>query len=1455
MQLYEPFYKRFGIRKADQLMTPPLTPLELLDLPKSSILHCVSMSPLEVGPAADEYIFRNIDRQIVMSHVTEIGDQKGTPRRLSVMPEPLFRKYHLKNRRFRLMRSLEASARDPNTLIVYNYGLLPQLYRYMRSIYAEYYRWWNAEATVWKTMGSIAEECPRQQFLMCKLPTVLPGINQLNIAMEGFVDVASANFSLEGLDGIALEAITQRTIKIFNNPESLFILELWKWFGEKRYSSVIANVPEKHLDKINLVFEESGRWFVMNLGLINSWRVATEEELKINPNANTKGIAPDQIQRRFLRLMMALFQVRTVASAEVAPVKDVKPGTTTQVVTQTAALPQIDPKTGAVVVKTQTSTLNTTEPLDAHLLEPDDTGDNVKHDALLDKQLEEDLAELERISQNAAGPVLTEEGKVVSGPVFVEEPPRTLEGGVMAVCDKLADNGLLSAAEYRRYDGLSKSYKNIIAPDGKATLDEFIQIPPEKLKIEESPALKDISTVVDKTMLKSSLLTFDQAYVKEVMPRDVAGMVLNIQNAGIAVTNYEIERVEDVLGSYDSYTVRVTPVEGASSTLRFKLPVIDDDGTYHANGVKYRMRKQRGDLPIRKIGSDRVALTSYYGKIFASRSSKRVNDYGTWLRNNIMARGLDQADSSIGNLHPGNVFDNGFEAPRLYTILAQGFRDFTLNPIAYPRSLGAVVFDLSFDHTKRTVLFGEEALATYEKNGNVIIGTNVKGQMLIVGADDTLYIGQNGNLIDYGTIETLLGLESEKAPVEFAELKVLGRTIPMAIVLGYELGLDKLMALLKVTPRRVPAGTRVNLGPEEYSIVFSDESLVFSRDDRLAAMVLGGFNEFHRTIRQYSVYEFDKPGVYLNVLESGGASARFIREIDLLYQLFIDPITRDLLIEMKEPTNFRGLLVRCCEMLLTDTHPNELDPAYMRIKGYERMAGAVYGELVRSIRAHSGRPGKSKQPIDLNPYAVWRTISQDPAIALVSDINPIQNLKEAEAVTYGGVGGRNTRSMTKNTREYHPNDMGTISESTVDSSDVAINTFLSADPQFVSLRGTSRRYKIGETGPTALLSTSALISPGADRDDPKRVNFIGIQHSHGVACSGYTQMPVRTGYEQILAHRTSDLFALTAKKAGKVLSVTETGVILQYDDGETRGIELGRRYGAAAGLTIPHDVVSELKEGQKFGVGDVLCYNKGFFEKDLLNPKNVVWKAGVMVKTVLLESTDTLEDSSAISPKVAGLLSTQMTKVKIIVINFDQSIHNLVKVGTEVNSEDILCIIEDAITADSGLFDKESLDTLRLLGAQTPQAKVKGVVERIEVFYHGDKEDMSKSLKDLVTESDKSMAKRLKAAGKKPFTGSVDEGFRVEGEPLALDTLAIKVYITADVPAGVGDKGVFCNQMKTVFGRVFSGSVKTESGKEIDAIFGQKSIGDRIVLSPEIIGTTATLLDVIGKRALKAYKS
>jgi len=1470
------FYRNYGLRRVEQLMAPRFGHLENFQLPRRAIFHSAHGSPNQYGPSDNDVALQGFSaaimkdnrvvqkaqaRNIWMHHVLKLAPgYLGQPQNQSTQPAALIRQYHQHYRRFRNSQDEKALA-DVNSLMVYNYNVLPHLLRYPRGQFNQYLEWYNIERTMWSEIARLAQISDRPQFVLCHVPQVLPprSILQQYDTMEPSKPLA-------------------RVTKVFYSNDHLFLGEVWKWFGENRRQSLIGLVPRKYLNRVNLVFLESGQWTTVNLGMLDSWRKPQPDEMFPNEEVRPNLIAPLTFQNRILRFFMSVTQLRSVAPAEITDLNThqvLDADDKEELKKELATITKVDSGPAVTNATTGTTSIATTQ-LKAQLNspaddKPDDTAESVKVDANLDASIDAELAEMEKAlatpedeSDATAQNILAKREAWITTPQAVDAviPPLerpSHEEALLRIAKNNLASGAITAAQYRNYERVAHAYKSMKAPEGNMSLEQFINISPESLLISESKAMPDIETVPDKSMLKSSLLDFDQRYTKEIMQRDVASMVMCFAQAGYGVTEYEVEKVDSLMGAYNMYTVRVLPTDGAASTVRFKLPIIEPDGSYMANGVKYTMRKQRGDIPIRKTAPDTVSLTSYYGKAFVRRSEKKVNNYAMWLTNNLMAKMLDDADNSITNGHPGDMSDNTAKVPRLYSIIASAFNGFTLTTSALSGPIGATAFQMSFDHTKREELFGKDAMAKYEKDGAILAGvSSTKSHYFLIGkAGLCTLVGPTLTGEDQVTemaFEQIVGLDRMKAPVDIAVMKVSGSAIPLGVILAYEMGLDPMLALLKSKIRRVPAGTRMNLGLNEEAVIFNDEAVIFDKNDRLTGLFLGGFNEYHRHIRRYNVHLFNSKEVYLNVLEADGLGVRYIREMNLFYQMFIDPITRDILTEMKMPTDMRALLVVAGTMLMTDDHPDELDGAFMRLKGYERMAGAVYSEMVKSIRQHNSSAGKSRSALNMDPFAVFTAIQTDPSKALVNEINPIQNLKEQEAVTYNGTGGRNSRTMTKKTRTYHKNDMGLISSDTVDSSDVAINTSTSADPQFTSLRGLTRRYD-DSMGRTALLSTAVLLAPGTSSDDMKRANFIGIQHSHSVACAGYHQMPVRTGYEQVVAQRTGDMFAAAATQDGKVISVAPTGVIVQYADGTKQGYEVGRRFGNAAGLVIPHEIRANVKLGDEFKKGHILIYNTGFFEPDMLNPNNVVWKAGLLVKTVLMEVPETLEDSSAISARITDRLTTKVAKPVEVVVTFDQAISKLVKEGQAVSSEDILCIIEDAVTSQANLFDENSLNTLKLLSNYAPQAKVKGIVERIEVYYHGEKEDMSDSLRAIANAADKTLAERFKSTGRKVLTGSVDEAFRVGGEPLQFEHLCIRFYITSEVEMGEGDKGVFANQMKTVVGKKMVSEYKTEKGETIDAVFGAQSIDNRIVLSPYIIGMYNVLLDLAGQEAVAAYES
>jgi hypothetical protein len=251
----------------------------------------------------------------------------------------------------------------------------------------------------------------------------------------------------------------------------------------------------------------------------------------------------------------------------------------------------------------------------------------------------------------------------------------------------------------------------------------------------------------------------------------------------------------------------------------------------------------------------------------------------------------------------------------------------------------------------------------------------------------------------------------------------------------------------------------------------------------LNELILGGFNRYAKDIKRYSVYLFDKPEVYANVLDSNQLGVRWIREFVLLFRSWVDHITRDLLIEMREPTDLFLLFIRSAELLMTDQAPHQMDMRYMRDKGYERFAGMVYFEIAKAMRGYLSKPATANAALDLNPKAVWLGLLQDQSVMPTDESNPIHSLKEQEEIIYSGAGGRTARTMTEQARVFHPTVKGVVSEATKDSGDAATVIYTSADPNYTSLRGTTRQLAEDKGNASKIVSTSFLMAAGVQNDD------------------------------------------------------------------------------------------------------------------------------------------------------------------------------------------------------------------------------------------------------------------------------------------------------------------------------------------------------------------------------------
>ena len=372
---------------------------------------------------------------------------------------------------------------------------------------------------------------------------------------------------------------------------------------------------------------------------------------------------------------------------------------------------------------------------------------------------------------------------------------------------------------------------------------------------------------------------------------------------------------------------------------------------------------------------------------------------------------------------------------------------------------------------------------------------------------------------------------------------------------------------------------------------------------------------------------------------------------------------------------------------------------------------------------------------------------------------------------------------------------------------------------------------------------------------PKRTNFINVQYTHTIAIEGNDIQPLRTGYEEMIAHRTDPMYAVVADEDGSITKISTSSMEVTYKEKGTVKYPIGKMFGKVSAIYMPHEVICDREEGYRFKAGEVIAFNKGYFKRDYFNPKQVCFMSGYMASVALMESVDTLEDSCAISEEVSKKLATRITINRDIIIEYSQSVHNLVSVGTEVETDTPLCFIEDAVTSEAELFgDEEVISTLGVLSANAPKAKENGIIDDIEIIYYGDTDDMSDNLKKLSKKFDKIRASKVKEQNSdQSLTGELNDAILVGKTRLTRNNLVIRLKITKNVSTGVGDKGVVANQLKTVVGRTMRGKNETEGGEPIDIIFGFQSISNRIVLSPEISGTVNKALRLISTKACEIY--
>ena len=100
----------------------------------------------------------------------------------------------------------------------------------------------------------------------------------------------------------------------------------------------------------------------------------------------------------------------------------------------------------------------------------------------------------------------------------------------------------------------------------------------------------------------------------------------------------------------------------------------------------------------------------------------------------------------------------------------------------------------------------------------------------------------------------------------------------------------------------------------------------------------------------------------------------------------------------------------------------------------------------------------------------------------------------------------------------------------------------------------------------------------------------------------------------------------------------------------------------------------------------------------------------------------------------------------------------------------------------------------------------------------------------------------------------MDGALRIEGVPIQEDQVVFRIYIDSVDGVHTSDKFVVALQLKTTVEGLHDNTLRSEDGIPVDLKFGAASIANRIVTSPDRIGTISTICVTAGKQMANIYK-
>ena len=859
-----------------------------------------------------------------------------------------------------------------------------------------------------------------------------------------------------------------------------------------------------------------------------------------------------------------------------------------------------------------------------------------------------------------------------------------------------------------------------------------------KMKVKEDKVKsKDISKAVTTPNNHMKTMTFyerNKTYIEKVMPKDImdALLCLNTKSIPLYVRDVKIEDTSDELNYKETYTIALEDANRQRSTLKVDFPKIIENRFMYLGGGKKNIKNQSYFYPVVKTEEDTVQMVSNYNKMYIRRIDTKSTSSVERLK-----RFLKQADGADRMIKFGNsnaVNKSGeFITSVEYDELAKFMKRI---------HTGGMYLYFS-QHDVQDILKKRNLTPP---DGYFCVGFDKEDKPIYVAYSGTqkTKAGQSicDLIVDALPEDMRAAYYKIRAPkrLMYVSVKVMNQDITVAMLLGFWEGLTTILRKCKANYRLEEHMPKV-VQPSENVIRFKDTFLVYE-DTMESGLLLNGIRMV--PTEKWNIGDFDSREPYIEYFVKMYGKASIANALFNFYEWFIDPVTKEILEDINLPTDLVSLVIYAVSLLADSQYTSDLNQRISRIRSFEIIPMVFYGELASQYVIYRNASGRKK--FSLKRDCVIKGILDVATVEEISTLNPTLEIENTHGVSFKGFHGNNLDDMyTIRKRSYDPSMTGTISPVSSPDAGCGLNKSLTLEPEIMNIRGyvkvPEKEKDYNDLKDVNLFSAGELTMPGAARnDDATRVGHAIKQSKHVIPVNDSDPVLVSNGFEEIERFQLSSDFVVNADEDGEIVKVDPDLklVIAKYKSGKVRAISTDTNIvkNGGGGFYLNNQLVTDLKEGDKFKKDDVLAYHKNFFTNSKYN--NCRANLGTLARVAIMSAYSTYEDATFISESLSERCGTRITERKSAVIGKNSNVLHLAKEGEHVRVGDTLVAFDtshddnDLNVLLASLGDDNDLKSMVTEGSRnTIKSKFGGKIIKIEMFSTVEMEELSPSLQKI----------------------------------------------------------------------------------------------------------------------------